>query len=106
MNNAEPIAMLTLQQFEESLTDNQPPTNLSLYLQSLWYDAKGDWDKAHSLVDHLSDKTAYVVHAYLHRVEGDTRNANYWYSKAGKIMPDISLKEEWKELVQNLLEHE
>jgi hypothetical protein len=95
--------MTALQEFEESLTNTQPPKHSSVYLQSLWYDAKGDWDKAHSLIDHISDKTAYRVHAYLHRVEGDKWNANYWYTKAGERMPDVSLKEEWNALVQRLI---
>ncbi len=97
--------MLTLQQFEESITGSQPFKDLPVYLQALWYDARGDWDKAHHLVDHLSDKTACAIHAYLHRVERDHWNANYWYNKAGKTMPVITLKEEWKQLVQSLLEH-
>jgi len=93
-----------IQAFEESLIQNKPPQYASVYLQSLWYDAKGDWTKAHNLVDHLSDKTACRVHAYLHRVEGDRWNANYWYTRAGEPMPDIDLKEEWKLLVERLLE--
>jgi len=97
--------MTSLREFEASLTNNQPPNDASVYLQSLWYDAKGDWNKAHSLVDHLSDKTGSRVHAYLHRVEGDKWNANYWYTRAGEPMPDISLKEEWTLLVQRLLTH-
>ena len=97
--------MITIQQFEESLAQSEPPKDASVYLQSLWYDAKRDWDKAHHLVAHLTDKTACRIHAYLHRVEGDNRNANYWYTKAGERMPGVSLKEEWQLLVQRLLEH-
>jgi hypothetical protein len=96
--------MNTFQEFEESLTQMQPPQDASVYLQSLWYDAKGDWNKAHSLVDQLSDKVASRIHAYLHRVEGDQWNANYWYTKAGETMPTTSLQEERKMLIQRLLE--
>ena len=95
--------MPTIQEFEASLANNQPPEDASVYLQSLWYDAKGDWPKAHNLVDHLSDKSACRVHAYLHRVEGDKWNASYWYTKCGEPMPDISLDEERTLLVQRLL---
>lgn len=97
--------MNTYQEFEESLTQMQPPQDASVYLQSLWYDAKGNWNKAHSLVDQLSDKFASRVHAYLHRVEGDQWNANYWYTKAGEPMPAISLHEERKMLIERLLEN-
>lgn len=96
--------MMNLYEFEQSLTNNEPPQQASVYLQALWYDAKGDWNKAHSLVDNLNGSTAAAVHAYLHRVEGDKWNANYWYKRASKQMPDISLKEEWKTLVEELSE--
>lgn len=96
--------MSAFHEFEKSLAGQHPPPHASVYLQALWYDAKGDWDKAHSLVDSLADKTACRVHAYLHRVEGDNWNASYWYSRAGKSMPAISLKEEWQQLVQSLLQ--
>lgn len=93
---------MTIAAFEESLKTNELP-DVSVYLQALWYDAKGDWNKAHSLVDNLSGSTAAAVHAYLHRVEGDTWNANYWYSRAGRKMPDKSLQDEWKVLAEELL---
>lgn len=95
--------MINLNGFEQSLKNNAPPQQASVYLQALWYDAKGDWNKAHSLVDGLEGSAAAAVHAYLHRVEGDNRNANYWYRRANKPMPDISLKEEWKLLVVQFL---
>lgn len=80
-----------------------PPEELSIYLSALWHDAKGNWDAAHKLIDSLEDKTACWVHAYLHRKEGDQWNANYWYKKAGKTMPSLSLKEEWDAIVKALL---
>jgi hypothetical protein len=43
------------------------------------------------------------VHAYLHRKEGDTWNADYWYKKAGKIRPKLSLEEEWEYLVREFI---
>ena len=93
---------MTIESFEESMATETPP-NVSVYLQALWYDAKGNWQQAHHLVDGLRGKTAAAVHAYLHRVEGDNRNANYWYNRAERVMPDASLKEEWKSLVEEML---
>lgn len=79
------------------------PAGLNVYLQALWYDAKDDWHKAHALVDHLNDKTACWVHAYLHRKEGDLGNADYWYRRAGKTRPSVSLKQEWEIIVKAIL---
>ncbi len=95
---------MTIHSFEQNIKNNQLPEGLSVYLQALWYDAKGDWNKAHHLVDSLEGGTAAAIHAYLHRVEGDDMNAKYWYNKAGRQMPDISLKEEWQNLAEELLQ--
>ncbi len=95
--------MQTLSQFKDSLQSGQPADDLSVHLKSLWYDAKGDWQKAHSLIDHLTDKDSAWLHAYLHRKEGDTWNADYWYRKAGQTRPPIMLQEEWEQLVQYFL---
>lgn len=94
---------MTFSEFEESLNHDQPMASLSECLTSLWYDGKGDWNKAHQLIDHLNDPSSSLVHAYLHRKEGDIWNADYWYRKANEKRPDLSLNEEWKQLVLRFL---
>jgi len=89
--------------FITGIQKDSPPEESSIYLKALWHDAKGDWDAAHKLIDSIEDKTACWVHAYLHRKEGDQWNANYWYKKAGKTMPLVSLTEEWETIVKALL---
>lgn len=94
---------MTPDAFQKTLTDPKPPVSLSDYLKALWYDAKGDWEKAHTLVQDRNDSTAAWIHAYLHRKEGDTGNADYWYRRAGQRRPAVSLEEEWNQLVAVLL---
>jgi hypothetical protein len=72
-------------------------------LQALWYDAKGDWDRAHRIVQAIPSADAAWVHAYLHRREGDSWNADYWYSHAGRHRPGLSLADEWRSLVSEFL---
>ena len=86
-------------EIEEFLKCDLPNVSASNELIALWYDAKGDWKLAHEQVDHLTSKSASRIHAYLHRKEGDTWNADYWYRKAGETRPDLSLEEEWEDLV-------
>lgn len=88
---------------KESLSANEPPNVSSVYVSALWYDAKGDRKKAHNLIQDLTDKNAAWIHAYLHRKEGDTGNADYWYSRAGKRRPAISLEHEWEEIIIALI---
>ncbi|WCT13732.1 hypothetical protein [Mucilaginibacter jinjuensis] len=95
--------MKTLADFKASLKLDQPAKELSVQLKSLWYDAKGDWHKAHAQVDQLSDLSSAWVHAYLHRKEGDIWNADYWYNKAHKTRPELSLDDEWAQLVLHFL---
>jgi hypothetical protein len=98
--------METLETFRATLAKDSPDSNLTPYLQALWYDAKGDWHKAHDMIDSLEDRTACWVHAYLHRKEGDKFNANYWYNKARRTMPMSSLDEEWEYITTTLLNEE
>lgn len=95
--------MKNIQQFKDSLTQESVPSDLSIHLQSLWYDGKGDWSTAHDLIDQLGDKKSAHLHAYLHRKEGDNWNADYWYSRAGEKRPATTLDEEWETLVSMFL---
>jgi len=89
---------MTIEEFKKSLSTSVPG-KISVYLEALWYDGKGDWGKSHNTIQDIEDKNAAWIHAYLHRKEGDTWNADYWYNKAGKKRPSVSLEEEWENLV-------
>ena len=104
MNKTSKSTPMTIEAFKESLSSEKVPTGLSVHLQALWYDAKGDWDKAHGLIDSLPDKDSAYLHAYLHRKEGDMGNAGYWYNKAGKLFSSKTLEEEWEELLHYFLQ--
>jgi len=94
---------MNLKAFIESLHANTPPAGLNLGLQALWYDRRGDWSKAHELVQSQDDRTGAWVHAYLHRKEEDASNAAYWYRRAGELMKDVPLEVEWEQIVERLL---
>lgn len=94
---------MNFEEFKNSLSSSSPPTNVSVYLHSLWYDGKGDWEKAHTTIQDINDKTAAWIHAYLHRKEGDIGNADYWYHRAGKNRPSESLSTEWEQIVKSML---
>lgn len=83
--------------------DPAPPAELSPGLQALWHDARGDWDRAHQAVQDDSSQDGAWVHAYLHRKEGDTGNARYWYARAGRTLPAAGLDAEWAEIARELL---
>lgn len=95
---------ITFEYFKNSLKRELPPPTLSPALKSLWYDAKGNWDQAHKIADDLGGNDGNWVHAYLHRKEGDTWNADYWYRRAGKTSPSVSLKEEWEIICRAILD--
>ena len=80
-----------------------PPEGASAPLAALWHMAKGDWEKAHTLIMDEESAAAAWVHAHLHRVEGDAANAGYWYRRAGKPVASNSHDEEWKQLADALL---
>ena len=95
---------MTITNFLESLIKEAPDRDLSQLLQALWWDKKGDWDRAHSIAQIISNPDGSWVHAYLHRVEGDDWNASYWYNRANRKMSNQSLDKEWNEILEYLLE--
>lgn len=88
--------------FKASLNDAQPP-NASGPLQALWHEAKGDWHKAHDLLQDDNSSAASWVHAYLHRKEPDPSNAAYWYRRAGKPVASGTFESEWEAIAAELL---
>ena len=89
--------------FRASLSQQDPPPGISVPLSALWWDAKGDWARAHELVDSLETTEGMAVHAYLHRKEGAASNADYWYRRAGRAFHRPTLEVEWEALVEGLL---
>jgi hypothetical protein len=94
---------VNIAEFRQSLSNSQPPAGIPGCVRALWHDAKGDWEKAHRIIQEIDDSTAAWIHAYLHRKEGDTGNADYWYSRAGKKRPMLTLEEEWEQITMTLL---
>ena len=95
--------MIDVNEFKRSISDASIPAGLPLHVQALWHDGSGDWKAAHDLIDQLTDQRSAHIHAYLHRKEGDIWNADYWYKRAGKTRPHVSLDEEWDLLLQEYL---
>jgi len=94
---------MTLQELRDSLRTHGPPEELSLALAGLWWDAKGNWAKAHESAQRDGTPAGAWVHAYLHRKEGDLSNAAFWYQRAGKVPASGSLEEEWNQITGSLL---
>ena len=91
--------------FVKSVSEKSAPdSQLSLPLQALWWERKGDWDKAHARGQEAGSQEGDRVHAYLHRREGDEGNASYWYRRANSQKPNVSLDEEWQHLAEQLLD--
>jgi hypothetical protein len=93
---------MKLDEFKASTSGEIPPEGLPAPLAALWWDAKGDWTQAHSLVDSLETPDGIAVHAYLHRKEGADWNADYWYKRAGREFHRPALEAEWEALVSGL----
>ena len=47
----------------------------------------GDWEAAHAIVQNDSTPGGNWAHGIVHIMEGDLRNAAYWYRRAGRQLP-------------------
>ena len=90
--------------FRASLAAAEPPAGTGLPLRALWWDAKGDWERAHDAAQEDGSARGSLVHAYLHRKEGDLSNAGYWYRRAGRTVHGGTLDEEWQALAAEMLD--
>jgi hypothetical protein len=94
---------MNIDAFKKTLARDEPP-ELSHALRALWWDAKGDWHKAHGCAQQDEESPAGTwVHAYLHRKEGDLSNAGHWYRRANRPLATTSLDVEWATIAQALL---
>ena len=79
-------------------------TGFSGALLALWWDARGEWEKAHEVAQDVAGRDGAWVHAYLHRKEGDLGNAGYWYRQAGRAVAAGDSRPEWEWIVREMLE--
>lgn len=89
--------------FRTSLAGDAPAPAIAPPLAGLWWLAKGDWDRAHRIVQDDGSREAAWVHAHLHRVEGDLSNAAYWYRQAAQPVATDALDMEWERITSALL---
>ena len=95
---------MTIDELRASVHEEAPPAGLSSLLKALWWDAKGNFDRAHEIAqDEEAGQEAAWVHAYLHRKEGDRENAGYWYRRAHQPLPEGSSDDEWRQIATVLL---
>lgn len=73
---------------------------LSIQQTALQHLENGNWADAHDLIQHEKDTLSCLIHAHLHRLEGDASNAAHWYQRAGKNLADLSLEQEFDQLCQ------
>lgn len=93
--------------FDEFVTHasqlDEPPAALSPLLQSLWHARRHEWDRAHTVAQSIDSPAGSLVHAHLHRQEGDLGNARYWYQRAGEPVSTASIEDECESLIRRFL---
>ncbi len=95
---------MNVEEFRSSLSAETPPAGARPAVQALWWVGKGDWDRAHGCAQQdEGNRECDLVHAHLHRVEGDLGNAGYWYRRAGEPAATLPLDAEWAQIAAELL---
>ncbi|MBT8180829.1 MAG: hypothetical protein KJO53_04480 [Eudoraea sp.] len=96
----------SFEEFLKTCQNERPPEKWPKGLQALWYDAKGNWNASHDIAQDMPSILGSWIHAYLHRKEGDQFNANYWYRRANRELPNLTLDEELKNLVEYVINNQ
>ena len=94
---------MSFDEFVLSLDNNYPPDSIRDLAVAVWHDYKGDWKRARNIAQSVATADGAWVHAYLHRKYGDIWNSDYWYSRAGRQRPDLSLEDERENIINTIL---
>ena len=89
--------------FVLSLDRGEPPPFATPMLRAIWHGLRGEWDTAHELAQAQDDAEGAWVHAWLHRIEGDLGNAEYWYRRARRPMRRDVTRDEGLKIAQALI---
>jgi hypothetical protein len=90
--------------FIQSLERDKPPSFSTPLLRAIWHGLRGDWNAAHELAQAQDDAEGAWVHAWLHRIEGDLGNANYWYRRARQKARDDETRDEGLDIARALIQ--
>lgn len=71
-------------------------------LEALELAQSGKWHEAHDRLQNQQSEFAYWIHAALHLEEGDTQNAKYWFTKAGRTQQGKNFQEEYVLIESNI----
>ena len=86
--------------FITSTKSDFPPSDLTDLELAMWYALNDNWNSAHHIAQSINNELGAWIHAYLHRAEGDLKNANYWYSRANRIQAQGTLDDEANEIIR------
>ena len=89
--------------FISSLDGPKPPALATPALRAIWHGLRGEWEAAHELAQAQDDAESAWVHAWLHRIEGDLGNADYWYRRARRPSRRDDTRAEGLEIAQALI---
>ena len=59
----------------------------------LSYIKEDKWDAAHNIAQEIHTPLGSLLHGFLHEIEGDQWNAEYWYRRAGIQPQGITIEE-------------
>ena len=90
--------------FVLSIDHDEPPPSTTPILRAVWHGLRGDWETAHELAQAQDDANGAWVHAWLHRIEGDQANAEYWYRRAHRKSRPGDTRDEGLEIVKALMQ--
>tara|TARA_B100001971_G_C17753325_1_gene316548 strand:- start:57 stop:383 length:327 start_codon:yes stop_codon:yes gene_type:complete len=86
--------------FIASIKSGFPPAELTNPELAMWYAMNDNWNSAHQTAQSIKNELGAWIHAYLHRIEGDLENANYWYRHANRPPSQNTLKDEAEEIIR------
>ena len=90
--------------FIKSIKSGFPLAELTNPELAMWYAMNDNWNSAHQTAQSIKNELGAWIHAYLHRIEGDLENANYWYRRANRPQFQNTLQDEGEEIIRYIIQ--
>lgn len=85
----------------KALANQELSQDFSIHEKALWFTNHDEWQKAHDLIQSGDDSLSSLIHGYLHYLEGDHWNGDYWYRRSGYDVPKDREKQ-WNYIVEQV----
>lgn len=89
------------EELRKALANQELSPDFTIHEKALWFTNHDEWEKAHELIQSENDSLSSLIHGYLHNIEGDHWNSDFWYRRSGYTLP-VGRDKQWDFIIEQV----